>query len=255
VSAPLLIAQLSDPHIGGTWGAGDPVAGLASAVAAVRALDPAPAAVVVTGDLADHGADSEYEQLLGLLEPLEVPVHLLVGNHDDRAALRRHVDLPGEGDEPLQYAVQIGPLRIVALDSMRAGGDSGELDGPRLSWLDASLAAAPDLPTLLAVHHHPAPIGLPAFDAIGIPARDRAALAEVLAGRPQVRAVVAGHVHRASVGVIADRPAIIAPSTYAQAMLDFAADRFAFGDDPPAFAVHALVDGALASHVVRAADV
>jgi hypothetical protein len=66
---------------------------------------------------------------------------------------------------------------------------------------------------------------------------------------------VAGHVHLASVGVIADRPAITAPSTYVQAILNFAADRFAFGDDPPALAVHALVDGSLVSHVVRAADV
>jgi len=39
------------------------------------------------------------------------------------------------------------------------------------------------------------------------------------------------------------------PSTYVQGLLDFDATELALSDDPPGFAVHALVDGRLVSHV------
>jgi hypothetical protein len=100
------------------------------------------------------------------------------------------------------------------------------------------------------MHHPPFAIGVPAADAIGLPAQDRHALAAVLARHPQVLGVVAGHVHRAVAGMIAGRPALTAPSTYAQLRLDVsAATRLEMVSAPAGFLVHALVDGELASHV------
>ena len=101
MSRPFLLAQLSDPHIGADWGGGDPVAGLAAAVAAVLALPQAPDAVLVSGDLVDHATDAEYEQARKLLAPLRAPLFVLPGNHDDRGALRRHFGVPGAGSEPV----------------------------------------------------------------------------------------------------------------------------------------------------------
>src|SRR5919202_4998520 len=150
MTRPLLLAHLSDPHIGGDWADADSVAGLAAAVASLRALQQRPDAVVVSGDLADHATDSEYEQVRELLAPLEAPLYVLPGNHDDRRALRRHFGVPGADGEPVQYAPDLGPLRLVVLDSKRAGEERGELDADRLAWLEAALAAAPDTPTLLA---------------------------------------------------------------------------------------------------------
>jgi Icc protein len=46
--------------------------------------------VLVSGGLTEHAADSEYEQARELLASLGAPLHVLPGNHDDRAALRRH---------------------------------------------------------------------------------------------------------------------------------------------------------------------
>src|ERR671928_114140 len=91
---PFLLVQLSDPHVGADWGGGDPVAMLAAAVECVRALEPNPDAVLVSGDLADHAADAEYEQVRELLAPLEAPLYVLPGNHDDRLALPRHFGVP-----------------------------------------------------------------------------------------------------------------------------------------------------------------
>jgi 3',5'-cyclic-AMP phosphodiesterase len=244
---PAVVVQLSDPHVGAEWDGRDPAAALRAAVERAAALEPD--AVLVTGDLAEHALDAEYELARELLAPIAAPLHVLPGNHDDRAALRRHFGLPGAGGEPVLYAADAGPLRIVVLDSTRPGEDHGELDGERLAWLDATLAAA-DGPTLLALHHAPLRTGMPAIDAVGLPKRDRAALAAVVARHPQVLRIVAGHVHRPVAGELGGRPVLAAPSTYMQLKLDLRAEEIELADEPAGFALHALAGGALASHVV-----
>lgn len=249
MAAPFLLVQLSDPHIGATWADGDPVAGLATVVEAVRRLPDRPDAVLMSGDLADNGADGEYEVVRELLARLDAPVFVLSGNHDDRDTLRRHFDLPGAVATPVQYAVDLGPLRLVVLDTTRPGEDRGELDDQRLEWLDAELAAAPDRMTLLAMHHPPLSTGIAAWDEIGLPPADRAALGAVVQRHPQVRRLVAGHVHRTIAAGLAGRPVLTVPSTYVQARLNFSSSSIELVPDPRGFAVHALLDGELASHV------
>jgi 3',5'-cyclic-AMP phosphodiesterase len=246
---PFLLVQLSDPHVGGEWGGSDSVARLAAAVESVRALDPNPDAVLISGDLADHALDDEYEHVRELLAPLEAPLYVLPGNHDDRAALRRHFDVPGAGSEPVQYAVDLGPLRLVVLDSTRPDEDRGELDGARLAWLEETLAAAPQIPTVVALHHHPFVTGAPAIDDIGLPKDEREALGTVVEPHPQVRRIVAGHVHRTLSAELGGRPVLAAPSTYVQARLELGAKEIELTNDPRGFAVHVLLDGELVSHV------
>jgi 3',5'-cyclic AMP phosphodiesterase CpdA len=182
---------------------------------------PLPDAVVVTGDLAEDGTDAQYEELERLLAPLEAPLYVLAGNHDDRAAMRRRFGLPGEADEAVQYSADLGPLRLIALDTTTPGEDPGTLDRGRLDWLDAELAAAPQAPTLIALHHPPIWTGAPALDTMGLAPADRHALAAVVTRHPQVRRLVAGHMHRTMTGELGGRTVLGAPSTYAQAMLDF----------------------------------
>ena len=66
-----MILQLSDPHIGAPDG--DPEGDLARAVARARELAPAPDVVLVSGDLAEHGAPGEYARVRELLAPLGAP--------------------------------------------------------------------------------------------------------------------------------------------------------------------------------------
>jgi Icc protein len=249
VTKPFLLVQLSDPHIGATWADGDPVAGLKAAVESVRRLPDDPDAVLMSGDLADNAADAEYELVRDVLAGLGAPVYALPGNHDDRDTLRRHFDLPGATGTPVQYTVDLGPLRLVVLDSTRPGEVRGELDEERLAWLDAELAVEPDRPTLLALHHPPASTGIAVWDEIGLPVADRIALGEVLERHTQVRRVVAGHVHRTMAAQLAGRVVLTVPSTYVQARLKFDAVEIELAAEPPGFAVHALLDGELASHV------
>ena len=245
MSKPFLLAQISDTHIGGTFAGGDPVAALARAVRELRGPDR-PDAVLVTGDVADTGEREQVRVAGELLAELGGPVYPLPGNHDSRAALRSQFSLPGSGDEPIQYAVSLGPLRLVAMDTTIPGDVPGQLDAARLAWLDAELARAPAQPTLLAMHHPPFATGVPAWDRIGIDPDDREALAEVLARNRQVRRIVAGHVHMTIAGQVGGCVALTAPATYGQSRLSFEGG-IELVSGPPGFAVHVLTDGEIVS--------
>ncbi len=248
MSGPVLLAHLSDPHIGADWANRDPDAGLRTAIESVCSLRPRPAAVLISGDLSDNARDAEYERVRDLLAPIEAPVYVLPGNHDDRRTLRRHFAVPGADDDPIQYSVDVGPMRLVMLDTTRPGEDAGTLDANRLDWLDAELAAVPQVPTVLAMHHPPLVTGVPAWDAICLPASDRHELGEVLSRHRQVRRLVAGHLHCTMTGELAGRVVLTVPSTYVQARLEFGAQEIQLTTEPAAFALHAMLDGELISH-------
>lgn len=248
-----VVVQLSDPHLGADWGHGDPAADLGAAVRTVVALDLRPDAVLVSGDLANTAADAEYAEVRRRLDPLGVPVVVLPGNHDDRAALRRHFDLPGEGEQPAHHARAFGGLRLVLLDTTRPGEAGGAVDRECLAWLHGELAAEPRLPTLVAMHHHPFLTGVPAWDALGMPAGEIEALAEVIGRHPQVRRLVCGHLHRTIAADLAGRPVLAVPSTHAQARFDLDARELALSAEPAGFAVHTLAGGRLSSHLVPVA--
>ena len=254
MARPFILVQLSDLHVGAEWGGSDPLSRVGDAVAAVRALPEGPDAVVVSGDLTENAAPAEYEAVREALAPLEAPLFVLPGNHDGRGPLRAAFGLDGEGEERIDYAADLGPLRLLALDSTVPGRVPGSVDAATLAWLDAELAAAPAQPTLLAMHHPPLSIGIPSWDAINLAANDRVALGEVVARHPQLKAVVGGHVHTAIAGVLGGRPVLSIPSTHVQAAPDYADGAepyFApYPPYPPGFAIHSLRDGEIASRVV-----
>jgi 3',5'-cyclic AMP phosphodiesterase CpdA len=248
-SGPFLLAQLTDLHVNDD----DPVPErrLADAVRDVAALAPAPDAVLVTGDLVEHGSASEYERVRALLSPLAVPLHVIGGNHDERGGLRAAFG-PGDaaGDDDYRYTTRCGPLRLVACDTTDPGRVEGRLGAQRLAWLDARLAEDRETPTVVAMHHPPLLMGIRAWDAIGLPDADRAAVGEIVAGHPQVRRILSGHVHRAALGSAGGCPVFTCPSTWVQGLLDFGhPDVLALAPEPPAFALHVVVAGELTSHV------
>ena len=245
---PVLLAQLSDLHIGGSENGVDPIPRLEAVVEAVRSLPNRPDAVLVSGDLTDDGAADGYRVARELLGRLEVPLHVLNGNHDHRGRIRAAFDLPGEGDEPINYSVDLGELRLVLLDSVVPGQDPGSFDAERLRWLDRELGAQPDRPTVLAVHHPPLATGIAEWDDINLPKGDREALAEVVAPHPQLRAIVGGHLHRVAASTLGGCPVLSAPSTYLQVRPNFYRDEVEFVD-PPGFAIHVWAGGELASQV------
>lgn len=144
--------------------------------------------------------------------------------------------LPAD-DGFLQYVIEDWPLRIVVLDTLLPGHDGGTLCAERLAWLAARLAAPPDRPTIVAMHHPPFRCGIGFMDALN---REAAApLAAVIAAYPNVERVLCGHVHRAIQTRCAATIASTCPSTAHQISLDLrAAADATYMLEPPGFQLH-----------------
>lgn len=242
----MLLAQISDLHIKRPGALAyrrvDTAAALARCIARLNALEPRPDAVVITGDLVDYGTAEEYQHLRGLLAPLAIPYYLLVGNHDDRGALR---DAFGEqpwlhsGGEFVQYTVDVGPLRLVALDSQVPRTSAGALCDTRLAWLSAELEKARGIPVVIALHHPPFVSGIGHMDRQRLDAASSERLATIVRRHPNVERVICGHVHRPMFTRFGGTVASAVPAPAHQVALDLREDGpSAFRLEPPAFALH-----------------
>ncbi len=258
---PLIIAQISDLHIKRegelSYGIVDTAAMLRRCVAHILALRQRPDMLLVTGDLVDSGAPLEYATLRRLLAPLAVPTYLIPGNHDDRAALRREfTDQPWLRQcEPfIQYSIDDWPLRIAALDTVIPGDEGGRLCDERLAWLDATLAAAPEKPTLVMMHHPPFRTWIAGMDRHGLESPE--AFAAVIARHAQVERIVCGHLHRHIEARIGRVPVSVCPSPAHQITLDLAPEANAsFVMEPPGYQLHLWSAGhGLVSHTVPIGD-
>jgi 3',5'-cyclic-AMP phosphodiesterase len=241
------IAQLSDPHITSGPLGGRPAAGLQLALARVMALDPLPDCVVITGDLTDHGRPDEYAMVRDIIGDLPVPVHLALGNHDDRETLLdAFAGGPLLGDSmEAHYAVEYPGATVVVLDSHLAGSPAGRLGSAQLDWLAEVLKRRPDTPAVLGVHHPPVPVGIEFLD--GMRLLDGEALLDLVDDHPNVVRVMAGHVHRTvTAGLVT-----VAPSTYRQTGLELASGRPpGYLDEPTGFLLHLVGDQGCATHLV-----
>jgi 3',5'-cyclic AMP phosphodiesterase CpdA len=215
----MLIAQISDPHITADPN-GEAAARLRDAIGHLMRLPTPPAAVMVTGDCTDGGTAEEYELFRELVRPLPMPVYVLPGNHDRRERMLSVFGAQGQSALYgfVQYVVDAGPLRLVALDTHVPGSDEGELCAERLRWLDERLAEAPERPTLLFMHHPPVPCGMEVLDAMGLRHPER--LGEVVARHPQVEVIAAGHIHCILTRRFHGTIAVTAASTMHQLMPD-----------------------------------
>lgn len=241
---PAAIIQIGDLHLGANWVDRDPSRSFARCVEAIGRLDLAIAAVLVLGDIAEHASDAEYLDACGQLRRIDAPVHVAMGNRDDRQRLGHHFGFAAQGDAPLNYAVAVGPFRVLVVDTSVPGSDSGHLDERSLRWLHDQLSANRTAPTLLAMHHPPLLTGSPAWDRIALERESRGRLAAELTNHGQVQAILGAHLHRPLATQFAGRPLLVSPSTYAQFPLSLTAKTLDPNDEPPGYLVHTIIDDA-----------
>lgn len=213
----------------------------ARVVERLLAFRPALDAVLVTGDITDQADEREYATAREVLAPLGSRLLPLPGNHDIPGQIRAcfpHTPASHTREgEKLHYAVDIGPVRVIALDSSVPEEPWGALGKEQLAWLDATLTAAPDQPTLIALHHPPVAVGMAGMDRMAL--KDADGLAEIVKRHPQVGRITCGHVHRSITATLAGVPVTVAPTPVHATSLDLGPEPAAtFHLEPPAFLVH-----------------
>jgi Icc protein len=260
----MLICQLTDLHVRPVGKAANRVCETnmltERAFRAVARLNPRPDVVVITGDLTDCGLDTEYANLTRMLRTLApMPVFVIPGNHDQRGNLRDALKhLPGVTVDPhyVQYAVDDYPVRLVMLDTLVPGAAHGELQTEQLEFLDRTLAAIPDKPTIVGMHHPPFACGM-IQDSINL--HNAGAFAAVIARHPQVERIICGHHHRPVVAKVAHAIALISPSVAHQVAMSLPPhdpdDHGSLILEPPAFQLHRWTpaDG-IVSHTIYVED-
>ena len=177
---------------------------LKQAVGEVISCRPLPMAAFVLGDLAfNTGECADYDRFFKLIEPVRtagIPVHLALGNHDNRD---RFWQLVTPGKTPVaNRQVAIVPTEwanFFILDSLE--GEVGEI---QLHWLANALDDYSDLPAITMVHHYPLPpdksLDPKSKSCDMFALRDTQALFDVILPRKHVKAHFFGHAHVWSIG-------------------------------------------------------
>jgi 3',5'-cyclic AMP phosphodiesterase CpdA len=227
------IVQLSDLHLtlpGAELFGSAPLARLELAIDRILENHADADFCLLTGDLADAGGDAAYASLAEALRRLPMPAHLLPGNHDSRAALRRHFPQLANNDGGFMQAALATPGGyFLLLDTVEPGAPWGSYCIQRREWLAQQLAAAGDLPLYVAMHHPPLALGIPSMDQFAL--RDAEAFWSVIAPhRTRIRHLFFGHLHRPIGGSWRGIPFSCTSSPNHQVALDLTTVR---GDDVP----------------------
>ena len=196
-------ALLSDPHIAADKSVISRVVNMAehleSAVKGVRALTSRPAGVFVNGDCALlKGLAEDYTTFSALIAPLReagLPIHLTLGNHDDRDIFRTSLKdaLPAAPPLVSKHVSIVEGARAnwFLLDSLdEVNKAPGALGDEQRAWLAKALDANTAKPALVMVHHnvHVAPGKKGALT-------DADELLAILLPRRHVKALFFGHTH------------------------------------------------------------
>lgn len=211
------ILQLTDTHIvpEGALVSGrlDTAAALARLVARINSIRDqigAVDAVLVSGDLSDDGSAESYMRFKKLLAPLDLPIHVIPGNHDGRATLRAAFADQFATTGPLNWVQRIGDLHLIGLDTLVEGQGQGTLAPGSLSFLQDALSRAGRGPVLLALHHQPFRCGIGFMDAIGL--GNKEALRDIVASYRGPLRLLCGHIHSMMISDVGGHIAISCPS-------------------------------------------
>ena len=239
----LKIIQITDCHLlpsGETIFDSNPETRLRTCIDDINANHPDAALCVLTGDLAHHADPRAYAVLKECLAELALPYRLMMGNHDDRTALRTAFpDVPVDEHGFVQSALDTAAGRLLFLDTIQPGVHTGAYCPQRRAWLKARLGeSGDDVPVYLFMHHPPFAIELPHIDEYRMDDRDSSSLGDMLREGKAPRHLFFGHVHRPVCGSWLGIPFSALRGTNHQSWLDFRARNVNVCSlEPPAYGV------------------
>jgi hypothetical protein len=162
----------------------------------ITALPQRAAGVFVIGDCAwNSGEKEDYATFTNLIEPIrtaQMPVHLALGNHDNRERFWDALEEEKAAKRPLAdrqvVLLQTPRVNWFILDSLdKTLVTTGLVGAEQLDWLAKTLDANSNKPAVILVHHN-----LDSGEkSIGL--RDTEELFKVMRPRKQLKACVFGH--------------------------------------------------------------
>lgn len=150
----MLIAQLSDVHVGGARYREEL---LRTAIAEINAAEPD--LVVVAGDLTDDGYPDQYPLAQEELNALAcADVVCVPGNHDARnVGYLLFEDTFGTRDSRRRLEAPGVDVALVGVDSSKPDIDEGEIGREHYAWIEDGFAGDSDL-RVFVCHHHLVPV-------------------------------------------------------------------------------------------------
>lgn len=252
----MLIAQVTDCHIG--FDLSDPeednVQRLRAVIGELCNGPNRPDLLLMTGDLTNGGDLASYARLAELLARCPFPVRLIPGNWDNRTALCATFAQTECAAGFIQFEVPLPGLRLIALDTTEPGRHGGAFCETRAKWLSDRLDTDPETPVIIAMHHPPVETGLEWLDC-GANEAWVQRFARAITGRNQVRAILAGHLHRTIHTSISGIPLIVCPASAPHVTLDLSSiesdqpdGRPLVAAEPAGYALHRWAGEGLTSH-------
>ena len=159
------------------------------------ANSPNPDAIILGGDMAQDEAPETYQLLADMLRDWCAPWMVSPGNHANTTALETTLIPALKEISSYSRCLQLEDWQVITLNSHNRGYISGLLVETELQRLDSLLSAEPHKHTLIALHHHPAPIESAWLDRIAL--HDSQALWHIIHQHHNVRGLLCGHIHQA----------------------------------------------------------
>jgi 3',5'-cyclic-AMP phosphodiesterase len=259
----MIIAQMTDIHIGFEPDAKPEELNRTRFRATLDRLlkqPNVPDMLVCSGDITDRGDADSFAKTAALLADLPFPVHMMVGNHDNRDGLLAAFPQTRREGGFIHTAFEQDGLLVVLLDTLEEGRHGGAFCTSRRDWLRSTLEANRNTPTLVFMHHPPVISGIGWMD----PAPDEEwirNLAFAFDGMDQVQAIHCGHLHRPLVTSFCGIPLAVTPAVAPLVSLDL---RPISGDhpdaralittEPPTYALHHWDGTRLVTHYEKVCD-
>ncbi|MEM9499785.1 MAG: phosphodiesterase [Pseudomonadota bacterium] len=201
------LLHMTDIHLttpGQTIGGRDPNENFERALAHAMISHADAEALFITGDLSDWGEVSDYERLKTIAGKLPMPVHLCIGNHDDRPTfLSVFPELKGAGGF-VQDVVKLSLGHAILLDTWGPESHAGHFCEHRAAWLAEQLEML-DGPVWIFMHHNPVPLRIAPMDKIML--LDAEPFAETVTPyREKIAHIFHGHCHLPLTGTIRGIP-------------------------------------------------
>lgn len=247
------LLQFTDIHLttpGESIGGRDPNENFSKGLAHALSHHPDADALVVTGDLSDWGDKQDYERLKAVLGDVALPVHLCIGNHDEREAFLSV--FPDKADEngfvQAWFDLPIGTGLL--LDTWGPNSHAGYYCEKRCRWLDDQLSQLEE-PVFLFMHHNPVPIGIEPMDKIML--QDAQAFAAIVSKHAsKIRHIFHGHCHLPLSGSLHGVPFSAPRGTNHAGWADFGnTSKLSASDLPESYAVILADDASVMIHMIE----